>query len=670
MPVEKLLDFDSSFIRGSNSSMEPTQLPIGYLWDCINMIIVAGVPSCRPGYRCIAQMPRGNLQGCAIFRPLLGMEQIMIAIDGVIHVATFPFTEFKTLPNVLFSSTAKQVFFKQAIQSAQRNTPGSLSSAITVIPPRAVMMMQDGGTTAPAFYDGANSGHIRDVAFQTPAGGAMEWVGDRLWVAVGPRVFASDIVNPFSFVEQIYLGGTSSFNFSRDVTAMVRTPSLSFPQLMVYTDEATTLIQANIRNRNLWPTTDGMQQEILQVGCAGNRAVTSQFGRLVWFSNSGVVFFDPATAQGWTSRSPLRDNEMLTSKTLLSSDVSLTAMGAFGQFLMISLPVEDVYNKHTWVLNSASWETITDQGGPTWNGYWLGTRPVEWAYGVIAGAERIYHVSFDADRENRLWECFIPDRLDNGCPIMWAAFTRGYFGLTGQSKKAPGMPCQFMFADVALAGLDEDLDIGAFLAPGDRGSFKQIMSKRVTAEQGSLVFNREVTATTQVFAYKAQSRILRTEDFRQQEPTEESGSCPVESEANDGVEESFQMLIVGHGPATIRWIRPFALADPEQFSGEPKACENEPPFNIVRFDGEAAHNEDVSVAALELEQRAVANYRANKTVSMTVDSITAVGVGFSESIIAQQAADRVAEIIATRQAETEIGVALPSILSIGKGFDE
>lgn len=668
--AERLLDFDSSWIKGSNSSMEPTQLPIGYFWDCINCIIVAGVPSCRPGYRCIAQMPRGNLQGCAIFRPVLGLEQIMIAIDGQIHVATFPFTEFKTLPNVLFSSTAKQVFFKQAVQSVTRDTPGSLSSSITVIPPRAVMMMQDGGITAPAFYDGANSGHIRDVAFQTPAGGAMEWVGDRLWVAVGPRVFASDITNPFSFVEQIYLGGTSSFNFPRDVTSMVRTPSLSFPQLMVYTDEATTLIKANIRNRDLWPTTDGMQQEILQVGCAGSRAVTSQFGRLVWFSNSGVVFFDPATAQGWTSRSPLRDNEMLTSKTLLHSDVSLAAMGAFGQFLMISLPVEDLYNKNTWVLNSASWETITDQGGPTWNGYWLGTRPVEWAYGVIAGAERVYHVSFDADGENRLWECFTPDRLDNGCPIMWAAFTRGYFGLTGQSKKVPGVPCRFAFADIALAGIDEDLDIGAFLAPGDRGSFKQIMSKRVSVEKGSLVFDREVTATTQVFAYKAQSRQLRTEDFNQQEPTEESGSCPVESDRNDGVEESFQMLIVGHGPATIRWIRPFAISEPEELSGDPKACENEPPFNIVRFDGEASHNEDVNVAALEMEQRAVQNYRSNKTVSMTVSGVTAVGVGFSESIVAQQAADRVAEIIATRQAETEIGMALPSTLSIGKGFDE
>ena len=130
------------------------------------------------------------------------------------------------------------------------------------------------------------------------------------------------------------------------------------------------------------------------------------------------------------------------------------------------------------------------------------------------------------------------------------------------------------------------------------------------------------------------------------------------------------MLIVGHGPATIRWVRPFALLTDEDLSGDDKACENEPPANIVRFDGEADHNPSVDVAGLTLEERAVQNYTANKTVSMTVSGITAVGTGFSESIINQQTADRVAEIIARRQAETEIGVSLPSTLSIGKGFED
>lgn len=665
MPSERLLDFDSSYIKGTNSSMDPSQLPLGYAWNTINCINVAGVISCRPGHRCIIKLPQGNLQGATIFRPKLGLEQIVIAIDGVIYVASYPFNKFSILTNVLFSSSAKQVFWTQATQSARRLTT-DFASAIEVIEPKEVLFMQDGGITAPAFYDGSNSGHIRDNAFETPAGGAMEWVGDRLWVSVGNKVFASDIANPFSFREQTYLGGTSGFYFSRDVTALTRTPSIEFPQLLVYTDEDCSIIEANIRDRSLWPTTDGMQREILQVGCVSDRAITSHFGRLVWMSPAGIVFYDPATSRGWTSRSPLRDNEMLVSKNNLSSDLSLSAMGTFGQWLLTSLPVEDRYNKHTWILNNAAWETLSDEGGPTWSGYWLGTRPVEWVYGVIAGAERIYHVSKDSDGENRLWESFTPDRLDNGCPIMWAIETRGFFGLTGQAKKLPGTRCRFNWADIAMTATAEDLDVGVFVAPGVRGAYRQIMAKKISVEKGSLRFDSEITMSTEIFAYKPQSRILRTEDLARQTANLEDGSCPVESKDNDNNEESFQLLIVGHGPASLRWIRTFAVAAPEEtFAGDSQACTDEPNFNIVRFDGESIRNDDLKEAEAIIAAKPLRYFTASKTVALSQNGFSAVGVGSSESFVSQEAADRVATRIATRDAEVQIMNASPPILSVG-----
>jgi len=669
--AERLLDWDSSWIKGTNSSMEPTQLPVGYLWSGINIITIAGVPSCRPGHRCVALLPKGNLQGAAIFRPLIGFEEMLVAVDGKIYVAAYPFKEFSQIDNLQFSPDAKQVFWMLTIQSAERITPGDLASGIRVRPPRAVIFIQDGGFTAPGWYDGSESGHIRDIPFQTPTGGPMQWIGDRLWVADGPTVFASDISNPFSFVEQIYLGGTSSFNFSSDVTAMVRTPSVDAPQLLVFTTDETTVIQADIRNRNLWPKTISFQREILQVGCVSSRAVTSNFGTLIWLSPQGVTFYNSASSQYVTSRSPIRDNEMIVSKTLLADDLSLTAMGSFKQWLVISMPAEDNYNKHTWCFNSASWESLVDTGGPTWNGYWLGTRPVEWIYGVIAGSERIYHVSTDEDEENRLWESFLDERLDSGCPIMWAAFTRGYFGQSSEAKKAPGFPCRFLFADVALAGIEENLDLGIFVAPGMRGEFQRILSKRISVERGSLSFDREITATTNVFAFKPQIRVARTEDLNQQSPNQESGSCPVESDKNDGVEESFQLLIVGHGPATIRHIRSFALFSPdEQLSGDPRACENEEGFNAVRFDGAGVHSDDEKIIAEQLAAHPINRFTANKTAIVTQDNVSAVGVGFSESIVSQDAADRVAERIAVRQAETETGISLPPVFSIGEGFGE
>lgn len=679
MAGERIVDWDSSFIKGTNSSMEPGQLPIGYWWLTENMLTIAGVTACRPGHRCIVELPPGNLQGATIFRPLLGLEQMLVAVEGAIFVAEYPFTSFRVLPNVLFVAHAKQIFWKQAYQAAERITPGSLTSAIRVIEPKAVMIMQDGGFTAPAFYDGTTSGHIRDLPFQTPAGGPMEWIGDRLWVANENRVFASDISNPFSFTEQQYLGGTSFFNFSSTVTAMTKTPSIEFPQLLVFTDSNTSLIQADIRDRDLWPTTQGFQREVLQVGCPSNRGVISTFGVVTWFTPAGLAFYDFASLSHLSGRAPIRDNELMVSKLQVADDLSLVALGIFGQFLLCSVPAESRGNRHTWVLNSASWETVTDQGGAVWNGYWTGTHPVEWMSGHIAGTERIYHVAHDFDDAdgkddspcvNRLWESFLPVQLDNECPIAWRAMTRGYFGTSSQ-KKPPGVPCRFLYADIGLACIDEHLDIGVFVAPGMRGQFHKILSKRISAEEGSICGDKIICATSTLYAFKGQTRKERTEDYNIQEPDFDSGTCPVESDKSDEVDDSFQMLIAGHGPVTLSYIRPFALVSPdEDGSGSGDACTNEEDFRALRFDGAGVFNSDKQLIVEPLADMYMDFWESTKTAMLTVDGISAVGVGYSTSIVSQQAADRVAERIATRMAEIEILAQLPPVLSIGEGFEE
>jgi len=667
---QRIQDFDSSFIAGTNSSIDPSQLPLGYVWSAINTINVGGVISCRPGMRCLQKLPKGNLQGASIFRPAVGLEQMLIAVEGKIYVSDYPFKNLRQVENIQFSTYAKQIFFSQTVQAAKRITPGDLTSAIELILPRAVVIMQDGGTTAPAYYDGSTSGHIKGVPFETPIGGPMCWVGDRLWVASGNQVFASDISNPFSFIEEIYLGGSAGFNFSREVTALSKTPSVEFPQLLVFTDEDTSLIQADIRDRSQWPTTIGFQKEILKVGCSSNRAVSSQFGRLLWWSSAGLTVFDPAVSSRITSRAPIRDNEMIISKKFLKEDLSLVAMGAFGQWVLISVPAEDTLNHQTWVYNNASFESVSDEGGPAWSGYWLGTNPVEWVCGIIAGAERAFHVSTDNDGENRLWLCFTDDRLDNGCPITFAIFTRGMFGLSSK-RKEQGVDCRFQFADIAFTAIEEDTDIGVFVAPGVRGAFKPIATRRVAVEKGVLSFDREITAASDLYAWKPQSRIVRTEDLSLQEPANESGSCPVESNKNDDNEESFQMLIVGHGPATLRWIRSFAVLAPEEdFAGSDVACKNEEKFNTTRFDGESVFDTDIAVAAAELTAKALPVYFSTKTASVSQSGISAVGVGSAESIVSQDAADRVAERIATRMAEVEIQAASPQFISKGLGFDE
>jgi len=668
MAIERLIDFDGTFFRGMSSNGDPGQLPLGYYWNGMNIINTGGVISCRPGHRCLVKLPKGNLQGAAVFRPRIGLEQMVVVIEGAVYVAPYPFREFTVLTNVQFLPQAKQIYFMQTVQSAQRLN-NTFSSAIEVINPRAVLFMQDGGNTAPAWYDGSNSDHIRDNEFETPIGGPMMWVGDRLWIANSNRVYASDISNPFSFREQIYLGAVQGFEFSGDVVVLAKTPSLEAPQLIVFTEANASLVQANIRDRSKWPATDGFQIEILQTGCTSARSMINHFGKLAWFSPAGFVLFDFATAGKLSMRLPLRDNEMLFSKARISDSRDLIAGASFGQYLLMSVPANDIYNKDTWCLNDASFETLADESGPSWCSYWRGTRPVQWVSGVISGTERIYHVSVDEDGENRLWESFTPDRLDNGCPITWFAETRGYFGATSGVRKIPGSDCRFQWADVALSGIEEDLNLGVYYAGSLRGGYKPVLAKKISVDRGSLSYTRDITATTSLFAFKPQERVIRTQDANQQPNSAETGTCSVESDKLEELDNSFQLLIIGHGPATIRWVRAWALSSPEDVSGNSEACTDEVPHNTVRFDGAGQSGADDKLVVEELAAREIFYFTSVQTAVVAQDGFSAVGAGTAQSIISQAAADRVAGIIATKQAEAELNSVLPKILSLGEGFE-
>lgn len=664
----KLTDFDGTFFRGAKSDTDPGQVPAGYYWGGLNVINQGGVISCRPGYNCLITFPDGNLQGGAFFFPKTGLEQLVAVIDGRVFAAEYPFLSFRQLENLQFSPSAKQIFFEMTEQSAKRRTD-DLGSAIDIISPRSVLFMQDGGATAPAYYDGSESGHIRDKAFETPAGGAMKWIGDRLWVATGGLVKSSDIANPFSFREQLYLGGIQAFSFPSEVTAMAGTPGLDSPQLLVFTESNCSLIKANIRTRSDWAVEPDMQREIFKVGTGSQRSVVEHFGQLMWHSpQNGVTFFDSALLSKQTARLPSRDSEMAVSKSQLGPDSSLIAGGAFGQYLLMSVPAGDIYNSHTWVLNDASMETLADSTGPSWAGVWTGTRPVVWLSGVIAGKSRIYQMSKDDDGSNRLWEAFVPQRLDNGCPITWAVEFRGHFGQTSQVQKPPGSEVKFRYLDIALTGIEETLDIAAFYAGSLRGAYKKILDRRVSVARGNLSYHTTITAETQLFGFKPQSRKLRSQDAGAM-LDDESGACPVEHWKNEDIDESFQIMVVGHGPATIRWLRSFSDPESDRETGNPEtACGSECPVNAIRFDGYGAKAENLIEASESLAVRS-GNFTSNKTVTLEYGGIVAVGVGYAESYISQQVSDRVACRIATRMAENEIMGQLPSVLSAGVGLE-
>lgn len=666
--ADRIIDFDGTWFRGCKSDCDPGQVPLGYCWMAVNMINQGGLLSCRPGHRCVVRLPDGNLQGAAYFRPKVGVEQFVVVVDGIVYVSTYPFDSWRMLPNVILSPSAKQVFFCRAEQSARR-LDDTVTSAIEIINPKNLLILQDGGFSPAIVYDGSIGAQERGKAFGLPSGSSMEWVGDRLWVAKDSFVYASDIANPLSFREQLYLGGVSAFVFPSEVTAMAVTPSLEFPQLLVFTNQTTHIVKASVRERATWESTQDMQREILPIGCSSARSVVSHFGQLQWFTAGGVVIFDAAMLSKQTGRFPLRDLEMLYSKRRLSEDLSLVAGAAHGQYVLMSVPAEDNYNRHTWVMNDASLETISDESGPSWCGYWTGTRPVQWIYGNIAGRDRIYHVSADEDGSNRLWESFTPDRLDNGCPIQWAMLSRGYFGMTTQpAQKPPGLECKLAYVDVSLIGVEEELNLAVFYAGGLRGAFKNILNKLIRVDRGNLNSSQPINMSSSIFAFKAQTRKERTQEVRNRLDEDETGSCPVDSDKEEGTDENFQLLIVGLGPATIRYARVFGTPEPEELSGDPEACVDESGVNAARFDGFTTHEETVDGATTHLAAQPVQDFESSQTVSVSYKSYTEIGVGHGHTIISQAAADRLATRIATRAAEVELSHVVPPIYSASEGF--
>lgn len=661
MSTPRLEDFDLSFLSGMDSLTEPSQLESGFYSRSMNTVNRGGALQCRPGYRCKLVFPAGNLQGGIVFRPKKGPEVLLVAVDGLLYSSVFPFKEFSQVADVQFASHVRQLFFVQAEQSIVQNEDGTS----TLINPKNIIVIQDGGLTPAAVYDGTRAVHQRGAG-KIPVGGPMAWSGDRLWVARDANLYASDIANPVSFTEPLYIATVSAFVLPGIITALAEIPSAETASLLIFTDETTSLIQSGIRNRAAWPTVENFQRVLLpKVGCVSERSITSHLGLLYWYSAFGLTSLDSALLTKQTSLLPYKDNEMADSKAKLSSDLASVAIGYFENYLLVSVPFEDKHNRHTWVLDQAPLQRATGRTAPAWNSFWTGTRPLQWLFGTFHGENRIFHLSRDYDGNNRLWEAFTPDRLDDGCPITWYVETRAVDGNVPLREK------QFRYADIFLQELTGNVDIAVFWAGGFRGKFKRILTKSIRASRGSIRTGEIITADTILFALKKQQRTLRTQDAKQRAMSETQQSTNVESENAEFIDESFQLLIVGSGPGAVQGIRyymepppgiPGSIGPNKETSGAVEEDEDEE--NFVRFDGAAAESHEFEEALAALSDD-IPVYTANTSVTFVQDGLTALGTGSAESVISQADADKIAACVALKKAVAELQGILPRIVSLG-----
>ncbi len=652
-----LEEIEVSFELGMDSNTEPAKLGPGRYARCMNLINRGGILQTRPGYRCLMALPVGRLQGVALYRPKAGPETMVFGVGGSIYLSDFPFKEFRQLDGVAFSSAARQLFFEQAEQAVRVNDDGSL----TLVTPRNVLVIQDGGTTPPAVFDGTSGEHQRG-ANAIPIGGPMKWVGDRLWVARGAQLFASDINNPYSFVEAQYLSAVNSFILPGEITALARTPSVKLSQLLVFTSTSTTLIQAGVRDRTLWISTPDMQREIFSnIGCVSARSVRAHYGLLWWYSSMGLTSLDAAMNAEVSSKLPYRDAEMMDSKSRLSADLSGIACGSFENYLMVSVPYADILNRHTWVLDNTVRQNLNSESSPVWNSYWTGTRPVEWLTDNINGQTRVFHISSDYDGTNRLWEAFTPDRKDEGCPITWFAETRACYGAPQLFFKNK----TFRYADIFLSEMSGTVDVGVFWAGATRGKYKRVLTKQFQATEGCFRPDTIITADSQVFSFKKQGRVIRTEDAKSDYQNDQS-SCGVESDSIELYDESFQLLIYGSGPCAIRGFKMF-LELPASMDNKLRTtkCEDETEENVVRFDGAASESNDFDAAWVDLST-GPESFSSVRTVTLTVGGLTEIGTGSATSYVSQKDADKIAARIATRKAAHELEESLPLIVSLGE----
>lgn len=579
----------ADFRGGCNTSDMPYRIPEdSYQWG-ENLVNRGGLLQTRMGFDAImAELPEGNAQGHICFRPTGSSDTLLVAaVDGKIYITkeiNSTWQAWFQLPSIQFYPNALFIYWCVATKSVQRNPDGSLVR----IPSSRILIMQDGGWTRPAMYDGSVSRHLfpDPARRETPLGGPMAWIGDRLWVGADQELIASDIGDPISFYEYVTISGGGSFSLPDTITAMA--PNTDLKNLLVWTANSTHNVQAGIRDRTTWVTTPDFINDIIPgIGCLSHRSVANQYGLLWWWSNMGFINFNAAYQTYRDSTFNFQDRSMARSKGNLSPILNGIASARFENYIMTSVPSGDVWNKHTWVMDQAVGYSTQGEDASRWNGIWTGIRPIEWTTGIFNGIERIFVLSRDFNAyegtRNRVWEAF-REREDSGNRISWQAESRMH--------SCPGGRGKIKYVEVVLAEMKDEVRMRIYWR-GTRGEYKLFSDQTFNATPGP--FN---TVTYPTFGSgdliegtRKQGRYVVSHQVDDTDPDDVTGF--VESKDNDNEDRAFSILFKFDGQAAIVAYRLFILPTNEVPHGKPTEDESYPlPERFVTQSGESVFDQD------------------------------------------------------------------------------
>lgn len=466
--TNRLFDGGLQFLLGVNSNLHPSFLAPNQISWAINTINKGGVIDTRPEYNSRFRLPDGKAQGLTSFNPTGGELHLVAAVSGKIYVSKFPFDTYHQILGLQFDPFVDHVVFKEAIVAVNQGQ---------VTDPRAVLMMQD-GVTRPAYWDGTVARHLSPggLTNETVLGLWMEWIGNRLWVARGRQLFASDIFDPLHFIENQYLAAGGSLNAMDGdiITALARTADNR--SLLVFTIHNTTIVKAGITDRATWKTTpDFISLQFPGVGCSAGISPFYHNGELWWWSVEGARRFTQVGTAILSSRNSVASIEMKRSFDNLSQLVQSRVCGwSFNTFLGFSIPSGDIFNRHTWALDTSTNSQISSDSPLAWLGIWMGTRPVQWTTANVSGKDRAFFLSQDRCGV-RVWEAFSGNKgKDNGGRIFCSVEMPGLW------FKEPTAYKRFLYSEWFLSQLFGEVDITVDYK-GDWGCWKRIADLHLCA---------------------------------------------------------------------------------------------------------------------------------------------------------------------------------------------
>ena len=611
----------SGWYGGANSFTNPWTLPPQqYKWG-VNVNCRGGVVQTRNGFKMKLSLPAGNFQGGIVFNAnkiftpqstitnfsgvtINTPQQIytpqgtgstaqtlpyaLFCVDGKVYYAPFPLTQPANwssyqLSGIQLDKDVKQVNFVIATQSAQLDS----SINLTVTPSHNIVVIQD-GISQPVYWDGSDTSG--KTASAMPIGYWMAYSGNRLWVANGNIVAASDLSNPLGWTERTQGSGRGDFNIGSTVTGMAEYIGQNYATaLYVFTVYSTITIQSGILDRSKWAATANFQSTIFpSIGCVAGNSIAFQGGLMWWYAQGGLVAADAAKTSYLSSQVLYKDTEMAKVKRLMSSDLSGVCAASFENFLLYSVPYLEPVNSETMVLDYSVASELSDGKPPAWAGVWNGIRPIVWSAEVVNNQPRLFAFSIDYaptndGSYNHLWEAFVPERYDTYLQINQDGSTTEFVNriycqmetaLLGDEMDLK----QMVYADMDCSQIAGTVDVNVSYR-GTKGFYQNILNTRIQAVNATYQYqtSNQLDAIQDLGFLQTQYRRLTTENVQ----TNMIESC--ESPNTLDIDKAFSLLIEWCGQLGLDSIRLYMDEWSDKSSGQPSR--NETVSCVVGEDG-------------------------------------------------------------------------------------